>query len=180
MGWTKRCKHYRHCTYSLHMVLDHPVPSIYPQSFLEWSRTSFEQSLAEFYTIHLEEHLEVASEMLEVGICSHSSLQNWPEWFSVQIWRLCWPEKMLKFTFVYFKPYLNSSSCVNGGIVVLENCIVVSHFGTFVFPSSPIWHVSILLLRKSGSAGNRTQELWICSQELWPLDHRGGQPVIIS
>jgi hypothetical protein len=31
-----------------------------------------------------------------------------------------------------------------------------------------------LLLRKSGSAWNRTRDLWICSQELWPLDHRGG------
>jgi hypothetical protein len=31
-----------------------------------------------------------------------------------------------------------------------------------------------LLLRKSGSAGNRTRVLWICSQELWPLDHTGG------
>jgi hypothetical protein len=32
-----------------------------------------------------------------------------------------------------------------------------------------------LLLRKSGSAGNRIQDLWICSQEIWLLDHRGGQ-----
>jgi hypothetical protein len=32
-----------------------------------------------------------------------------------------------------------------------------------------------LLLRKSGSAANRTRDLWICSQELWPQDHRGGQ-----
>jgi hypothetical protein len=32
-----------------------------------------------------------------------------------------------------------------------------------------------LFLRKSGSAGNRPRELWICSQELWPLDHRGGR-----
>jgi hypothetical protein len=32
-----------------------------------------------------------------------------------------------------------------------------------------------LLLRKSGRAGNRTRDLWICSQELWPLDHRGGR-----
>jgi hypothetical protein len=32
-----------------------------------------------------------------------------------------------------------------------------------------------LLLRKSGSAGNRTKDLWICSQKLWPLDHRGGR-----
>jgi hypothetical protein len=31
-----------------------------------------------------------------------------------------------------------------------------------------------LLLRKSDSAGNLTADLWICSQELWPLDHRGG------
>jgi hypothetical protein len=32
-----------------------------------------------------------------------------------------------------------------------------------------------LLLRKSGSPGNRTRVLWICSQKLWPLDHRGGR-----
>jgi hypothetical protein len=32
-------------------------------------------------------------------------------------------------------------------------------------------------LRKSGSAGNRTRVLWICSEELWPLDHRGGRMV---
>jgi hypothetical protein len=32
-----------------------------------------------------------------------------------------------------------------------------------------------LLFRKSGRAGNRTQDLWICSQELWSLDHRGGR-----
>jgi hypothetical protein len=31
-----------------------------------------------------------------------------------------------------------------------------------------------LLLRKSGRAVNRIQNLWICSQEPWPLDHRGG------
>jgi hypothetical protein len=31
------------------------------------------------------------------------------------------------------------------------------------------------LLTKSGSAGNRTRDLWICGQELWPIDHRGGR-----
>jgi hypothetical protein len=31
-----------------------------------------------------------------------------------------------------------------------------------------------LPLRKSGSAGNRTRDFCICSQKLWPLDHRGG------
>jgi hypothetical protein len=40
------------------------------QFFLEWTRTSFEQSLVEFYTILNEEHLQVALEMLEVVICS--------------------------------------------------------------------------------------------------------------
>ena len=35
-----------------------------------------------------------------------------------------------------------------------------------------------LLLRKSGSAGNRTRDLCICSQKLCPLDHRGGQKKI--
>jgi hypothetical protein len=28
--------------------------------------------------------------------------------------------------------------------------------------------------------GNRTRDLWICSQELWPLDHRGGQPQVLN
>jgi hypothetical protein len=32
-----------------------------------------------------------------------------------------------------------------------------------------------LFLRKSGSAGNRTWDLWICSQELRLLGHRGGR-----
>jgi hypothetical protein len=37
---------------------------------LEWTHTSFEQSLAEFCTILLGEHLKVALEMLEMGMCS--------------------------------------------------------------------------------------------------------------
>jgi hypothetical protein len=43
--------------------------------------------------------------------------------------------------------------------------------------SSRVWvdHVlDPLLLRKSSSAGNQTQKLWVCSQALWSLDHRGG------
>jgi hypothetical protein len=32
-----------------------------------------------------------------------------------------------------------------------------------------------LLRRKLGSAGNRTRNLCVSSQELWPLDHRGSQ-----
>jgi hypothetical protein len=35
-----------------------------------------------------------------------------------------------------------------------------------------------LLLFKSGSAGNRTRDLWVCSQEIWPIDHRGCSAVV--
>jgi hypothetical protein len=51
-------------------MLDHLLLSVQLQTFFEWTRTSFEQSLAEFYTIILEERLKVALEMLEMGICS--------------------------------------------------------------------------------------------------------------
>jgi hypothetical protein len=36
-----------------------------------------------------------------------------------------------------------------------------------------------LLRRKFGIAGNRTQDLWVSSQEFWSLDHRGGPSVYI-
>jgi hypothetical protein len=35
------------------------LPSVEQQFFLEWNRTSYEQSLTEFYTILLEEHHQV-------------------------------------------------------------------------------------------------------------------------
>jgi hypothetical protein len=37
-----------------------------------------------------------------------------------------------------------------------------------------------LLLRKSGSARNGTWDLWICSQKLWPVDHRGRHMKVIE
>jgi hypothetical protein len=52
------------------MVLDHLLPSIQPQFFLERTPTSFERSLAEFYTIIIEEHFQIVLQTLEVGICS--------------------------------------------------------------------------------------------------------------
>jgi hypothetical protein len=52
------------------MVLDQRLLSIEPQSILEWTLSSFERSATEFYTVLLEEHHEVALEMLVVGICS--------------------------------------------------------------------------------------------------------------
>jgi hypothetical protein len=36
-----------------------------------------------------------------------------------------------------------------------------------------------LLLRKCVSAWDRSRDLWVSSQELWPLDHRGGQKIKI-
>jgi hypothetical protein len=43
------------------------LPSIQPQPLSEWTRTSSEQSLAEFYTILLEEHLQVVLEIYVEG-----------------------------------------------------------------------------------------------------------------
>jgi hypothetical protein len=51
------------------MAVDHLLPLVQP-SFVEWTHTSFEQSLVEFYSILLEEHLQGAFEMLDVGIFS--------------------------------------------------------------------------------------------------------------
>lgn len=47
-------------------MLERLLPSVEPQYFLEWTRTSFKLSVVEFYTIPLQ----VALEMLELGICS--------------------------------------------------------------------------------------------------------------
>jgi hypothetical protein len=37
-----------------------------------------------------------------------------------------------------------------------------------------------LILTKCGSAGNRTGDLWIYRQELWPLDHRSGHVICVQ
>jgi hypothetical protein len=52
-----------------------------------------------------------------------------------------------------------------------------SHYFFFQVVPHLMWRgwAYSLLLRKSGSAGNRTWDLWVCSQELWPLDYRCGQ-----
>jgi hypothetical protein len=52
------------------MVLDYILHLKQAKYFLEWTHTSSEQFLMEFYTILLEEHPQVALQMLEVGICS--------------------------------------------------------------------------------------------------------------
>jgi hypothetical protein len=58
------------------MMLDHLLPSVQQHSFMEWIYTSFEQSVVEFYTILLEEHLQVTLEMLKARSVPHSSLKN--------------------------------------------------------------------------------------------------------
>jgi hypothetical protein len=52
------------------MVLDHHLSSVQPQSFLKWIRASIERSIAKFYAVVLQEHVQVALEILEVLICS--------------------------------------------------------------------------------------------------------------
>jgi hypothetical protein len=37
-----------------------------------------------------------------------------------------------------------------------------------------------LLLKKTGSARNQTWDLWVRSQELWPLDNRGNHRFVIN
>jgi hypothetical protein len=52
------------------MVVEHLFPSVWLQAFLKLACASFEQPLAEFCIILLEEHLQVALEMSEVGLYS--------------------------------------------------------------------------------------------------------------
>jgi hypothetical protein len=58
------------------MVLDQILPSIQLQSFLECTSTSFEQSPAEFYTVLLEEDVQIALETLKWESVPPFSLQN--------------------------------------------------------------------------------------------------------
>jgi hypothetical protein len=49
-----------------------------------------------------------------------------------------------------------------------------SRYFSFIYPHKG-WVDPVpnpLLLRKSGNAENRTRDIWVSSQELWPLDHR--------
>jgi hypothetical protein len=65
-----------------------------------------------------------------------------------------------------------------GGIPTAVNLSSLDQSRYFFFQIGPHlcsrgWMDSVpnpLPLRKSGGAGNRTHDLWICSQELWPQD----------
>jgi hypothetical protein len=52
------------------MAVGYLLLSVQLHSLLEWTRTSFEHSLPEFYIIILEDYLQVALQMLEVGMSS--------------------------------------------------------------------------------------------------------------
>jgi hypothetical protein len=59
---------HRYCTHIfINIALDHLLLSLQPQSFLELPLTSSEQSLAEIYTILLEEYLQVFLSFLRWG-----------------------------------------------------------------------------------------------------------------
>jgi hypothetical protein len=69
-----------------------------------------------------------------------------------------------------------------GGTPTAVNLIFLDRSRYFFFQVAP--HLSSrswvgrvpdpLPLRKSGIAGNRTWDHWVCSQEFWLLEHRGG------
>jgi hypothetical protein len=69
-----------------------------------------------------------------------------------------------------------------GGTPTAVNLCLLDRSRCFVFEAAP--HLSKrgwvdpipepLLRRKSGRAENRNRDLWVCNQELWGLDHRGG------
>jgi hypothetical protein len=52
----------------INMVFDHLLPSVQLRSFMEWTCTSHEQSVAEYYTILFVVRFQVALKLLEVGI----------------------------------------------------------------------------------------------------------------
>jgi hypothetical protein len=70
-----------------------------------------------------------------------------------------------------------------GGSPTVVNLSFLDRSRYFFFQVAP--HLSLrgwvnpvtdpLLLRNSDTARNRTRDLWVRSQELWPLDHRGGR-----
>jgi hypothetical protein len=66
-------------------------------------------------------------------------------------------------------------------IIHCPACDTYSNVPLFLFQVAPqlfswAWVESVpdpLIIRKPGSARNRTQDLWICSHELWSLCHGG-------
>jgi hypothetical protein len=74
-----------------------------------------------------------------------------------------------------------------GGSPAVVNLCFLNRSLYFFFRGAPqlsswVWVYRVpepLLCRKFGSAGNRSQDLCVSSQKLWPLDHRGGHCIYI-
>jgi hypothetical protein len=72
----------------------------------------------------------------------HSSLQNWPEWFSdIRIWWLCWPGK-LKLPFMLLKPWLKSVLLFRTKVWIM-GCTWLSHLSTCSLAAIQPWRVTI-------------------------------------
>jgi hypothetical protein len=86
------------------MVPDHLLPSIQQQFFMERTRTRFQQSLVEFYTIHLE-HLHVSLEINRIPrYCCPNHHRIYPMF-------LYWNQAFRIVGFLGCFPNVNSSLC---------------------------------------------------------------------
>jgi hypothetical protein len=84
-----------------------------------------------------------------------------------------------------YRPRTGLAGEVSAEILTIVNLDALDRNRYFLFQVAPHlssrgWVDSVpdpLPLRISDSTGNRTRDLWICSQELWPLDKKGSQSI---
>jgi hypothetical protein len=98
---------------------------------------------------------------------------NYTDWATAACW---W---MLNANFCEYKSValsaLRFSTAVNLGFLD-RSCYVFFQVAPHLYSRGWVDPVpDRALLRKYDIAGNRTRNLWGCSQEPWPLDHRGGE-----
>jgi hypothetical protein len=116
-------------------------------------------------------------------LCNHyktnsvafSPQTNYTDWATASCWRNLVP------TFADRGLSLGqrggSPTVVNLGFLDRSRCFSLKYL--LIYPQKgrvdPV--SDALLLRKSGSAGNLTRDLWVCIQEVWPADHIGGHAI---
>jgi hypothetical protein len=113
-------------------------------------------------------HTHVASKTNSVA---YSPQANYTDWATATVWRILMP------TFAG-RGVSRGQHCRTPTVI---NFSVLHWSRYYFFQVAPHlceqgWVDPVpdpLLLRKSGNAGNWTRDLSVCSQELWPLDHRG-------
>jgi hypothetical protein len=120
---------------------------------------------------------------VRLSLILNSNWTLWP-WSASELYRLC--DRLLSAKLL---PTFADRECRMFRATDPHGCILGfldrSHY--FFFQAAPQlysrgWACPVpypLLHRKSGSARNLTRNLRICSQELWPLDHRGGHVLLI-